>query len=191
MASLWQRRPPPRGARTNVRRTRRRSLGRVEADEGIEVVLSVGELDPVVVTLREFLHRANAVQVQAVVDRGAEPPALVTCGRLEPIEVVRGDEVVHLPHGVELAPEPPADLPSVPPLPPFEVDDGEGTVTGPLGGVEAAARAVEALVGHLPGRSVAVAFYPTTSPELPLGIGSRTGEPTVISIGEQQFNMPA
>jgi hypothetical protein len=163
----------------------------VEADEGIDVVLTVGELDPVVVTLREFLHQANAVQVQAVVDRGAEAPALVSCGRLEPIEVVRGDEIVHLPHGVELEPQPPADLPSVPPLPPFEVDAESGTVTGPLGGVEAVARAVEALAGHLPARSVAVAFYPTTEPELPLGIAARVGEPLVISIGEQQFTMPS
>ena len=162
----------------------------MDSEEGIEVVLTAGELDPVVVMLREFLHRANAVQVQAVVDRGDEPPALVTCGRLEPIEVVRGDEIVHLPHGVELEHEPPADLPSVPPLPPFEVDDEQGTITGPLGGVEAAARAVEALSTHLPGRSVAIAFYPTTSPELPLGIGARAGEPVVISIGDQQFNLP-
>jgi hypothetical protein len=163
----------------------------VESDEGIDVVLTVGELDPVVVVLREFLHQANAVQVQAVVDRGTESPALVSCGRLEPIEVVRGDEVVHLPHGVELEPEPPADLPSVPPLPPFEVDGEAGTITGPLGGVEAVARAVAALAGHLPGRSVAVAFYPTTEPELPLGIAVRVGEPTIITIGEQQFEMPA
>ena len=169
----------------------RRSLTRVESEEGIEVVLTVGELDPIVVALREFLHRANAVQVQAVVDRGAEPPALVSCGRLEPIEVVRGEEVVHLPHGVELDHAPPEDLASVPPLPPFEVDDDEGTITGPLGGVEAVARAVQALATHLPGRSVAVAFYPTTSPELPLGIAARVGEPVVVSIGEQQFTMPA
>jgi hypothetical protein len=163
----------------------------VAEDEGIDVVLSVGELDPVVVLLREFLHRANAVEAQAVVDRGEDVPALVSCGRLEPIEVVRGDQVVHLPHGVELDVQPPDDLPSVPPLPPFEVDEEAGTITGPLGGVEAAARAVEALSTHLPGRSVAVAFYPTTSPELPLGIAARVGEPVVISIGEQQFELPA
>lgn len=162
----------------------------MSSDEGIEVVLTAGELDPVVVTLREFLHRANAVQVQAVVDRGAEPPALVTCGRLEPIEVVRGDEVVHLPHGVELDHEPPDDLPSVPPLPPFEVDAGAGTVTGPLGGIEAAARAVEALAGHLGGRSVALAFYPTTTPDVPLGIAARPGEPTLLTLGDEQFTMP-
>ncbi len=166
-----------------------------EDAEPVEVVLTVGELDATVVALREFLHRANAVQVQAVVDRGAEePPALVTCGRLEPIEVTYGGEperVVHLPHATPLEPAPPEDLPAVPPLPPFEVDAQEGTVTGPLGGVEAAARAVEALAGHLGGRSVAIAFYPTTSPELPLGIAARPGETSVVTIGEQQFELPS
>jgi hypothetical protein len=163
----------------------------VESDEGIEVVLTVGELDAVVVTLREFLHRANAVQVQAVVDQGEESPALISCGRLEPIEVVRGTRVVHLPHGVELDAVPPPDLPSVPALPPFEVDGEQGMVTGPLGGVEAAARAVEALIAHLPDRSVAVAFYATTDPELPLGLAARQGEPTVLTIGEQQYHLPS
>jgi hypothetical protein len=162
----------------------------VDEPEPIDVVLSAGDLDPVVVALRHFLHVANAVEVQAVVDRGEDPPALVTCGRLEPITVTREGETVHLPHGVELAPDPPDDLPAVPPLPPLEVDPEAGTVTGPLGGVEAAARAVGALADRLGGRSVAVAFYPTTSPDLPLGIAARTGEPTVLTIGEQQFHLP-
>jgi hypothetical protein len=168
------------------------SLDGMEDEEGIEVVLSVGELDATVVALREFLHRVNAVQVQAVVDLGDdEAPALVSCGRLEPIEVVRGDKVVHLPHGVELAPEPPAELPSIPALPPFEVDDAQGTITGPLGGVEAVARAVESLAEHLGGRSVALAFYATTSPDLPLGIAARNGEATIVTLGEEQFELPA
>jgi hypothetical protein len=160
------------------------------ADEGIDVVLTVGELDAVVVTLREFLHRANAVQVQAVIDRGEEPAALVSCGRLEPIEVVRGHKVVHMPHGVELAPVPPADLPSVPALPPLEVDAEGGVLTGPLGGVEAMARAVEGLAAHLGTPNVAIGFWPTTDPELPLAIASRVGEPVVIAIGEEQFHLP-
>jgi hypothetical protein len=160
-------------------------------EDGIDVVLTVGDLDPVVATLREFLHRANAVQVQAVVARGEdEPPALVSCGRLEPIEVVRGQSVVHMPHGVELTAGVLGEVPSAPPLPPLEVDPGEGTVTGPLGGVEAAARAVEGLAALLGAPSVAVAFYPTTEPELPLAIAAREGEETVLSIGEDQFHLP-
>lgn len=160
-------------------------------DEGIEVVLSVGALDAVVVTLREFLHRANAVQVQAVVVvPDEELPVLVTCGRLEPIEVVRGEHVVHLPHGVSLEPVAPDGLEVVPPLPPFEVDPVEGRVVGPLGSVEAATRAVEKLAAILGPPNVAVGFYATTDPEVPFGIGARVGEPTVLTIGEEQFVVP-
>jgi hypothetical protein len=164
----------------------------VAEDEGIEVVLTVGELDAAVVALREFLHKASAIQVQAVVDRGEEPPVLVSCGRLEPIEVTYLEEerVVHMPHATPLDAEPPTDLPEVPPLPPLEVDAEAGTVTGPLGGVEAAARAVEALARHLGGRSVALAIYPTTDPDVPLGISARAGEGVILSIGEQQFGLP-
>ena len=159
------------------------------ADEPIDVVLSVGELDGTVVALREFLHRSGAVEVQAVLDRPDGAPVLVTCGRLQPIEVVDGDRTVHLPHAVDLEPQPP-DLPSIPPLPPVEVDAQEGVITGPLGGVEAMARVTAALAEHLGGRSVALAFFATTDPQTPLGIGARTGEDAVVTLGDVQFTLP-
>ena len=159
------------------------------SDEPIDVVLSAGALDPHVVALREFLHASSAVEVQAVVDRGDDAPALITCPRLGPIEVTEGARTVHLPHGAELAGEPPA-FPVMPPLPPLEVDVEEGTVAGPLGGVEAAARGVLVLAEALGGRSVALAFFATTDPETPLGIGARPGEQTIISLGEAQFTLP-
>jgi len=158
-------------------------------DEGIDVVLTVGDLDPTVVALREFLHRSGAVEVQAVVERPDGPAALVTCGRLTPIEVVEGERTVHLPHAVELDAEPP-ELPAVPPLPPLEVDGAEGVVTGPLGGVEAMARAVTALAEVLGGRNVALAFYATTDPDTPLGIAARVGEAPIVTLGEEQFTLP-
>jgi hypothetical protein len=123
-------------------------------DEGIDVVLTVGDLDAIVVTLREFLHRVGAVEVQAAVERPDGSAALVTCGRLAPIEVTQDGRTVHLPHAVELDAEPP-ELPSIPALPPLEVDGAAGVVTGPLGGVEAMARAVGALADVLGGRNVA------------------------------------
>jgi hypothetical protein len=158
--------------------------------EPIDVVLSVGPLDRHVVALREFLHASSAVEVQGVVDRGGDDlPALITCSRLGPIEVVEGDRTVHMPHAVELEGDPPA-FPPMAPLPPLEVDPEEGTVAGPLGGVEAAAHGVFALADALGGHSVAMAFWPTTDPELPLGIAARPGEPAVLTIGEEQFTLP-
>ena len=38
-------------------------------EDAIDLVASVGELDPVVVALREFLHHANAVRAVAIVQR--------------------------------------------------------------------------------------------------------------------------
>ena len=160
-------------------------------EEPIDVVLSAGDLDPHVVALREFLHRASAVEVQGVVDRGEDRPlALITCGRLQPIEIVEGERTVHLPHAAELdAPVP--DLPSIPRLPPFEIDAGQGIVTAPLGAIDALADAVGVLAEALGGRSVALAFFQTTDDETPLGIAAREGEQTLLTLGEHQFALPS
>ena len=159
-------------------------------EEPIDVVLSAGDLDPTIVVLREFLHRASAVEVQGVVDRGEDrPPALITCGRMRPIEVVDDERTVHLPHTVDLAPDPPP-LRQVPALPPIEVDAGEGTVSAPLGAIDALTEAVEGLAQALGGRSVALAFFQTTDDDLPFGIAARVGEPVVLTLGEEQFHLP-
>ena len=156
----------------------------------IDLVLTAGELDPHVVAVRELLHRASAVEVQAVVDRGEEkPPALITCGRMKPIEVVDDERTMHLPHTAELEPEPPV-LPAVPPLPPIEVDPADGTVSAPLGAVDALTDAVRALAAALGGRSVALAFFQTTDDDVPFGIAARVGEPVILTLGEEQFTRP-
>lgn len=163
-----------------------------EADEeGIEVVLSAGDLDRHVVAVRELVHRANAVDVQALVDRGEERPAAhISCGRLQPIEVTDGGRTVHLPHTAELAPEPPP-LPKVPPLPPIEFDLEEGTIGAPLGAVDALTEAVTAVAAALGGRSVVLALFQTTDDETPFGIAARSGEPVVLTLGDEQFAMPS
>jgi hypothetical protein len=161
-----------------------------EEDPSIDVVLSAGPLDPAIAALREFLHATSALEAQGMVDRGDELPALITVGRATPIEVVEGGRTVHLPHAVDLGIEPPS-LPHVPQLPPFEIDPDEGVVSGALGGIQALADAVHALAEALGGRSVALAFFPTTDPERPLGIAARQGEEPILTLGEQQFRFPA
>ena len=159
-------------------------------EEPIDVVLTVGDLDPAVVALRDFLHRSGALEVQGLVDRGgAAAPVLIACGRATPIAVTEEERTVHMPHGVELPHEAP-ELPVVPHLPPFEVDGTVGQVTGPLGGVEALARGLDAVAGHLGGRSVALAFFATTDADTPLGIAARPGDSPVLTLGEEQFHLP-
>lgn len=163
-----------------------------EEGHEIETVASVGELDHAVATLREFLHRSTAERAIAVVDR--EPgvgPAVIDCGRFEAIEVDLGDCTVRLPHDVPLAARP-AELPPVKPIPPFEVDPASGEVAGTIGGLEHLVDAVGALADALGARSVAMAVFATSDPANPLSISCRGGggEPPVIAIGEQPFELP-
>jgi hypothetical protein len=154
----------------------------------IDVVASVGDLDPVVVLLREFLHRSGAVRAVAVVDRGADS-ALVDCARLQPIEVSVDGRSVVLPHAIELD-APLLPVPDVKQLPPFEVQADDGQIASPLGGLEHYALAVHAISAVLPGpRSVALATWTTTDPDVPLSITARSGEPFVVSLGEEEYEM--
>lgn len=163
-----------------------------EEGEAIDLVASVGELDPVVVALREFLHHANAIRAVAVVQRAGEGPAIVDCGRLAPIEVDLGDRLVHLPHAIELDSEPPV-FPAVRHMAPFHVDATAGEIAAPVGAVAHLADAVKALAGELGGRNVALAQWATSDPDAPLGITARAddSEPLVVSLGLEEFVMDA
>lgn len=158
----------------------------------VEVVTSAGELDVVVVLLREFLHRSGALRAVAAVDRGADrPPAVVDCERFLPVEVDLGDRLLHLPHDAQLH-VPAPELPHVHQQPAFEVDAASGTVTGAIGGLEHLALAVRALADALGGRGVALATFETTNAELPLALSARAGgaEPVVVTLGDDAFELP-
>jgi hypothetical protein len=163
-----------------------------EGEEVLEVVASVGPLDEVVVLLRDFLHRSGAVRAVAVVDRPpGEGPAVVDCGRLQPIEVDLGDRTVRLPHALELDAAAP-ELPPMRHLPPFEVDPEAGSVTSPVGGLQHLADATRALARALGGRNVALAEFATTDPQTPLALTARAdgSEPLVVTLGEAEFELP-
>ena len=161
------------------------------ADEPPEVVASVGPLDPVVVLLREFLHRSGAIRAVAVVEgEPGEPPAVVDCGRLAPIEVEAGGRTVILPHAAQLDATVP-ELPSVRQLPRFDVDAVAAEITAPPGGVAHLASAVRDLADLLGGRNVAMAQFETSDPDAPLAVTARAGgtDPIVLAVGEDEFEM--
>jgi len=85
----------------------------------------------------------------------------------------------------------PLPLPAVRALPPFEVDALRAQITAPLGGVESLARAVRELAGVFPGRSVVTATFATSDPDVPLSLTARAGDPLVLALGEEAFEMPA
>jgi hypothetical protein len=160
-------------------------------EEAVEIVASVGPLDGVAATLREFVHRSGALRAVALVGRDpGEAPAVVETGRLAPIEVDLGDRIVHLPHGAELDVVIPA-LPDVRQLPPFDVDAATGEVAGTIGGLEHLVAGVQGLADVLGGRNVAMAVFETTDEDAPLAITARAGgaDPVVITIGEDQFEL--
>ncbi len=169
------------------------AVGPSSGEDGVALVASVGELDPVVALLRELLHVAGAVRATAVVpgDGDAEP-AVVDVARLAPIEVARGEHVVHLAHAGTLdvpAPEPFAFKD----LPPFDADPATGDVAAPLGGVEHRATGVAASAAQLPAGSVLQLAWDTTRPGVAFSITAQapgSGEPIVLGIGDGVFPMP-
>jgi hypothetical protein len=159
--------------------------------ESARVVSSVGALDGTVATLREFLHRSGALRVVALVASDAEGPAVVDCGRFEPVEVELGSELLQLPHDAQLA-TPPAQLGEIRQLPPFEVDPERGEVTGIVGGLAHAGECVQALAETLGEMGVAMAVYETDRDDAPLMLTARAGreEGVVLTLGEEQFELP-
>jgi hypothetical protein len=159
-------------------------------DPPIDLVATVGPLDAVVQTLRDVLHRSGALRVAAVVDMPDSVPALVDVGRLAPVEVRIGDRILHLPHAIELDAAPLSDAIALRQLPPFEIDPDAGQVIGTLGGLDMLADAMRGIAALLGGRSVAIAQYPTVTPDLPLSVTARLGEPVLVTLGDEEWEMP-
>ena len=159
----------------------------MDDEQPIDLVATAGELDPVIETLRDVLHRSGAVRIAVLVDR--DEPALIDVGRLSPVEVQIGERLVHLPHAIELDAEPLAQL-DVRQLPPFDVDPLAGEVTGTIGGLDMLADAMRALSALLGGRSVALAQYATTTPDTLLTVTARGDEPVVVTLGDEFFELP-
>ncbi len=156
--------------------------------EAIDVVASVGALDPTVLLLREFLHRSGAIRAVAVVEL-EDDVAVVDVGRLLPVEVTIGERVVQMPHALELDAAV-LMVPDVKQLPAFDVDPATGEVSSPLGGLEHYAIAVRELAGILGQQNVALASWESTTPDLPLSITARASEDAVVlAIGEEEFEM--
>jgi hypothetical protein len=144
----------------------------------------------VAVTLRAFVVAAGALEATLLLDQGAEtPPLVVECPAVGAATLSEGEDAVQLDVGRLAAV--PLPLPDVKALPPFEVDAVRAEITSPLGGVEHHARAVRALVGAFPGRSVLAVTFATTDPETPLQLAARRDDPLVLAIGDEQFEMDA
>ena len=146
-------------------------------------------LAQIAVTLRRFVHASGALGATLLLDQGAELPVLtVECPAVGPVLLAEGEQVVQL-DADRLVAEP-LPLPEVRALPPFEVDAERAQITSMIGGVEHHARAVRAVAELFPGRSVLSIELATTDVETPLTIAARAGDPVVVAIGEETFELP-
>lgn len=142
------------------------------------------------VTLRAFVSAAGALEATLLLDQGdGVPPLAVACPADGPALLGEGEDVVQL--DVVRLSAAPLPLPAVRALPPFEVDALRAEIAAPLGGVEHQARAVRELAEAFPGRTVLLVTFATSDPEAPLTIAARPGEPLVLALGEQEFEMAA
>jgi hypothetical protein len=147
------------------------------------------QIAQIAVTLRRFVHDAGALEATLLLDQGPELPVLVVeCPAVGPVLLTEGEQVVQL-DADRLVAEP-LPLPDVRALPPFEVDAERAQITSMIGGVEHHARAVRAVAELFPGRSVLSVALATTDVETPLTIAARAGDPVVLAIGEETFELP-
>jgi len=144
-----------------------------------------------VATLREFLERTGALGATAVLDRGADAEALVVECRPEGWVVTdpAGEEVGLSDAELGAAP---LDLPGdLRPLPGLSVDTVSAELSAPIGVVDAMGTAARDLAARLPGRSAVTVEWATDQPDLPLVVAARPGDPLVLALGEELFEMPA
>jgi hypothetical protein len=145
-------------------------------------------IDTACVALRSFVHQTGALRAQALIPLGSTPPAIVSCARLGPLEIVIGERSVQLPHDVDFEVAAP-DLGPLGPMPPFEVSAELGEVTGMIGGVDALRDAVLRMASAIGGGAAVVVELETTTPEVPLVLSARAGEPVLAMIGEEEFEL--
>jgi hypothetical protein len=150
--------------------------------------MSTEAVDTACVALRAFVHVSGALRAQALIPQGSALPVVVSCTRLGPLEIVIGERSVQLPHDVEIdAPVP--DLGPLGPMPPFDVAVERGEVAGMIGGLEALRDAVLRTAAAIGEGAAVVVEMESTTPDVPLALSGRAGEPVLVSFGEDEFEL--
>lgn len=149
--------------------------------------MSSDPVDTACAALRRFVHVSGALRAQALVP--GDPPAVVSCVRLGPLEVQIGERSVQLPHDVELEAVPP-DLGELRPLPPFELSAERGEVAGMIGGLDLVAESVLRVAAAIGDGAAVVVELESTNPDVPLVVSGRAGEPVLVTLEDEMFELP-
>ena len=139
-------------------------------------------------TVADFAERSQAERVVVLLDRGPDREATM-------LEWLDGD--MELTEDGAPAPLPEEDAPPLPlgdlrppPASAVHVHAQAGELHAPVGAIGHLADALLDLAAALGGRSVATAEWATADPALPLTLAARTGEPVIVALGDDQFELP-
>jgi len=144
-------------------------------------------------TVRAFGERSAAEQVLVLIDQGeGAPPAMIEWRPGVPLELTDAGITWEVPDEIG-AGVPPLPLPEVraaAPASALRIDAEAGSVEGPVGAVAALCDAVRGLAEAFGGLSVASADWPTATASRPFTIAARPGEPAVLGVGDELFELP-
>jgi hypothetical protein len=143
-----------------------------------------------VATVLDFAERSSAQRVVMLVDRGDERPATMLEWHDGGLELVEDGVPAPLPDEAA-APLPLGDL-RPPPASAVHLHarDGEPELHAPVGAIGHLAEALLDLAAALGGRSVATAEWPTSDAHQPLTLAARAGEPVIVALGDEHFELP-
>jgi len=143
-----------------------------------------------VATVRRFADDSGATRMTVLLDRGEGEPAVLDCAAGQPLSLTLGEDEFAIAPGATRGVAPlDVDVPRAAPATAVEADPETGAVTAPLGVMPALADGLLALARALGGRSVVSAEFPTRDPAHPLTLAARDGEPVVLAVGEEQFEL--
>ena len=141
-----------------------------------------------IATVRDFAERSQAQRVVVLLDRGDDRPAAMLEWLAGALELVEDGAAAALP-AEEAPPLPLGDL-RPPPASAVHVHAQAGELHAPVGAIGHLADALLDLAAALGGRSVATAEWATADPDHPLTLAARPGEPVIVALGEDQFELP-
>ena len=146
------------------------------------------QTDVLVATVTDFAERSQAERVVVLVDRGDDRDATMLEWLDGSLELTEDGAPAPLPEAAA-APLALGDL-RPPPASAVHGHGEAGELHAPVGAIGHLADALLDLAAALGGRSVATAEWATADPEQPLTLAARVGEPVIVALGDDQFELP-
>ena len=141
-------------------------------------------------TVGTFGDACGAARVAVLLDVGEPEGIVVERSGPGALEVVLDGVAYLVPRealsGVAALPVP---APLAPPGSAMTVDGVTGEVVAPIGVLESLGEGVLALAAALGGRTVVTAEFATQDPATPFTLAARRGEPVVLAVGDEHFEL--